>query len=81
MEKVNTRNDSGVKDAQYSYRKGNWEQYTDFAGTTEPNVMAEAHDMATAKVFIKEVAQVANPDKEFKAVKIYPEGFYRIYYR
>lgn len=77
----NIRNNYGVKDASKTYRKGGWSQYTDFAGSILPNEMAEAKDIETAKVFVEKVAKSQNPECEFKVVKIYPEGFYRIYYR
>lgn len=79
--KNNTRNSFGVKDSNKTYRKGGWVQYTDFAGSINKNIMIEAHDLGTAKLFIEKVAKVEAPTLEFKAMKVYPEGFYRIYSR
>ena len=76
-----TKNIHGYKNASESIRKGGWEQYTDFAGSTVKNEMAEAFELKTAKDFIKNRAKVDDPQNEYKATKIYPEGFYRIYYR
>lgn len=80
--KNNRRQPDGFKHCTDTYRttkEGQWEQYTDFAGSIEPNVICEAHDLATAKKFIKERAMVDEPTSTFKAQKVYPEGFYRIY--
>lgn len=80
--KDNNRNEAGVKDSSKTYRKGGWEQYTDFAGSPDdPRTLAEAHDLATAKRFVEEVCKKEQPTLEFKIQKVYPEGFYRIYSR
>lgn len=76
-----TKNAQGFKDASQSVRKGNWEQFTDFAGTMDINSGDEAYDLKTAKEYVEKVAKVFDPSKEYKITKIYPEGFYRIYAR
>ena len=76
-----TKNKDGYKNCNESIRKGGWEQYTDFAGSNVKNEMEEALDLKTAKDFIENRAKVDAPQNEYKATKIYPEGFYRIYHR
>lgn len=80
METTNTRNESGVKDSSDCYRNtkgGKFEQWSDFY-EKEENMPQEAYTKEERKEML-EFHQKANPTINFKIVKIYPEGFYRIY--
>ena len=87
LSKSNDRNSFGVKESSNTYRNiggKKYEQWTDFAnafddsGKYTPNLMGEAYDLKVAQKFINEMKK-ENPKDSFKAMKVYPDGFYRIY--